>query len=174
MGKPGIDKPARSAAAAVASGIATGRALRAIASFEALKGGVALAAGLGLLSLLHQDLHRIAVSLIGHVGLDPGAHYPAMVLREVDQLRDARLSSLLLAVGAYALVRLTEAYGLWHGRSWGEWLGALSGALYVPFEVRHLMHRPTALAAAVLAVNLAVVGFLAWQLWRQRQRSGPG
>ena len=167
-------QPARSAAAAVAAGMATGRALRAIAGFEALKGGVALAAGLGLLSLVHHDLHRIAASLIGHVGLHPGGHYPAMVLREVDQLRDAKLSSLLLVLAAYAIVRLSEAYGLWHGRSWGEWLGALSGALYVPFEVRHLMHRPTALAAAVLAANLVIVGFLAWQLWHQRGLSKPG
>ncbi len=52
------------------------RALRTIAILEAVKGVVALLAGLGLLGLLHHDLHRAAVSLIGHVGLNPGERYP--------------------------------------------------------------------------------------------------
>lgn len=145
------------------------RALRAIAAFEAVKGVVALAASLGFLSLLHRDLHQIAASLIGHVGLNPGAHYPAMVLRDVDQLVGANLRPLFLAACVYVLVRLLEAYGLWNERAWGEWLGAASGAMYVPFELRHLVHRPTLATAVVIALNLAVVGFLGWQLWSRRR-----
>jgi uncharacterized membrane protein (DUF2068 family) len=110
-----------------------------------------------------------AVSLIGHIGLDVDAHYPALVLHGVDQLRDAGVRSLLLVAGGYALVRLVEAYGLWRERRWGEWLGVLSGALYIPFEVRHLLHRPTWTSAAVIAANLAVVMFLGWQLWHRRR-----
>ena len=144
-----------------------GPALHAIAGFEALKGIVALAAGLGFLSLLHQDLHHIAVSLIGHIGLDPGGHYPVIILNDVDKLLAANRVSLILAVSAYVLVRFLEAYGLWNERPWGEWLGALSGALYIPFELRHLIHGPTLATAAVVVVNIAVVGFLAWQLWRR-------
>jgi len=143
-------------------------ALRTIAGIELVKGVVALAACVGLLGLLHHDLHGVAASLIGHVGLDPGAHYPSMILHDIDLLRDANLRSLMLAVWAYALVRFVEAYGLWNERVWGEWLGALAGALYVPFELRHMIHRPTLATAAVIAFNVAVVGFLGWQLWRQR------
>jgi uncharacterized membrane protein (DUF2068 family) len=145
------------------------RALRSIAAVEALKGIVALAAGLGLIGLLHRDLHHIAASLIGHIGLDPGERYPAMVLRSVDALRSASLRSLLLTVSAYASVRLLEAYGLWRDRTWGKWLGALSGALYVPFEVRHFAYRPTFATAVVIALNVGVVGFLAWQISRERR-----
>jgi uncharacterized membrane protein (DUF2068 family) len=147
---------------------ASRRALRAIAGFEALKGLVALAASLGLLSLLHHDLHHLALSLIGHLGLDPGAPFPALLLRDVDKLLAADRGSLLLAAGAYVTLRWAEAYGLWKQRRWGEWLGALSGALYLPFELRHMLHRPTLATALVIAANLAVVGFLAWLLWRQR------
>jgi hypothetical protein len=81
------------------------RALRAIAAFEAIKGAVALAASLGFLGLLHHDPHRLAASLIGHIGLDPGAHYPAIVLRDVDQLLGANLRSLVLAVSGYVRAR---------------------------------------------------------------------
>src|SRR5258708_6752816 len=110
-------------------------ALRAIAAVEAVKGITAIAAPIGLLGVLHHGLHQVATALIGHIGLDPGAHYPRVVLRAVDALRDTNLRSLILAAFAYALVRLLEAYGLWRGRAWGEWLGALSASLYVPFEV---------------------------------------
>lgn len=148
---------------------ASRQALRVIAGFEAFKGLLALAAGLGLLSLLHHDLHHLALSLIGHLGLDPGAPYPALILRDVDKLLTADLAPLLFVAGGYVTVRFFEAYGLWHQRTWGEWLGALSGALYLPFELRHMILQPTFATAAVIATNLAVVGFLAWLLWRQRR-----
>lgn len=144
------------------------RALRSIAAFEAVKGLTAIAATLGLLSLLHHDLHHIAVALIGHIGLDPGAHYPALLIHDLDALRAAKLRPLLLAAACYVLVRFFEAYGLWRQRRWGEWLGALSGAIYVPFELRHVLHTPSLAGVLVLLSNLAVVGFLGWQLFRER------
>ena len=142
------------------------RALRTIAVFEAIKGGTALAASLGFFSLLHHDLHRAAVALISHFGLDPGDHYPAIVLRLADALADANLRTLVLLATGYVVLRFTEAYGLWHERRWGEWLGALSGALYVPFELRHLLHSPSWESGAVLAANLAVVAYLGSHLRR--------
>jgi uncharacterized membrane protein (DUF2068 family) len=148
-------------------------ALRAIAAVEAVKGITAIAAAVGLLGVLHHGLHQVATALIGHIGLDPGAHYPPVVLRAVDALRNANLRSLILAAFAYALVRLLEAYGLWRERAWGEWLGALSAALYVPFEVRHLTHRPTVVAVVVIAGNVAIVTYLARQLWRRPTRPLP-
>jgi uncharacterized membrane protein (DUF2068 family) len=77
---------------------------------------------------------------------------------------------LVVIATAYIAIRFLEAYGLWYERAWGEWLGALSAGLYVPFEVRHLLHRPSFISAAVLAGNAFVVGFLAYQLWRRRKR----
>lgn len=144
------------------------RALRTIAAFEALKGVTAAAASVGMLGLLHHDLHHLAEALIGHIGLDPGAHYPLLLLHYVDVLRDANLRSLMAVAAVYVLVRGAEAWGLWFGHSWGEWLGALSGAIYVPFELRHLLHHATVTSAIVLASNVAIVVFLGWQLWRRR------
>lgn len=150
------------------------RALRAIAAFEALKGTLALAASLGFLGLWHHDLHRLAASLIGHVGLSPGDRYPALLLRDIDQLLGADLRALVAAAFAYVTVRFVEAYGLWKQRPWGEWLGALSGALYVPFELRHFLHAPTATTALVIVANVAVVTYLGRRLWRRRSPSPPG
>jgi uncharacterized membrane protein (DUF2068 family) len=148
------------------------RAQRLIALFEALKGLGALAASIGLLSLLHHDLRHMVEVMIGHFGLDPGGHYPMALLHYATLLQDASVQSLVMLATAYVALRLTEAYGLWKDRAWGEWLGALSGAIYVPFEVRHLLHRPSALSAAVVLANVLIIAFLAWQLWRRRATGG--
>jgi uncharacterized membrane protein (DUF2068 family) len=147
--------------------LAERRTLRLIASFEAAKGFGALAVSLGLLSLVHRDLRGIVLNLIGNIGFDPEAHYPAMLLHYVEIFAAADKVPLLVLVAVYVLVRLSEAWGLWFQMPWGEWLGALSGALYVPFEVRHLLRIQSWASALLLAGNLAVVAYLGWLLWRR-------
>ncbi len=163
-----IEAAEAQAAAVTTHPLAERRALRLIALFEAVKGFGALAVSLGLLSLLHSDLRGIVVNLIGNIGFDPEAHYPAMLLHYVDVFMVANKVPLLLLVAAYVVVRLSEAWGLWFQLPWGEWLGALSGTLYVPFEVRHLLHERSWASALLLGGNLAVVGYLGWLLWRRR------
>ena len=148
--------------------VAKRRTLRAIAVFEAIKGIAALAAVIGVFDLMHHDVRRLAMALIGRFGLNPDARYPSMLLHYADLLPGADVRSLAILAFGYILVRLLEAYGLWNDRAWGEWLGALSGGLYIPFEIGHLMHRASIVNGAVLAGNVFVVSFLAYQLWRRR------
>jgi uncharacterized membrane protein (DUF2068 family) len=69
----------------------------------------------------------------------------------------------------YAAVRLVEAYGLWRERSWAEWLAALSGAVYVPFELYELFRRATWFKFGALAINLIVVAYMVRLLYEGRQ-----
>lgn len=144
--------------------------LKSVAVFEALKGLAALGGLLGLLGLMHHDLHRLALELIGHFGLDPAAHYPALMLQAVDRLNATPLRTLELLGAAYVITRWTEAWGLWHDHAWGEWFGALSGGVYIPFELRHLAHKPSWQAALVVLLNAALVTVLLLRL-RQRART---
>ncbi|HSQ05589.1 MAG TPA: DUF2127 domain-containing protein [Burkholderiales bacterium] len=143
--------------------------LRAIALFEAIKGVSALAALIGVLDLMHHDVRHLAIELIGHFGLNPDARYPSILLHYADLLPHANVQSLVILALAYITARLLESYGLWNDRAWGEWLGALSGGIYVPFEVVHLMHRPSVITEVVLAANVFVVSFLLNRLWRRRK-----
>ena len=147
---------------------ATRRALRTIALFEAAKGVAALAAIVGVLRLVHHDVRHLALELIGRFGLSPETRYPSILLHYADLLPGANVRALLYMASAYILLRMLEAYGLWNDRSWGEWLAALSGAIYIPFEVRHLLHRPSVIGALVLGANVAIVGFLVFRLWRRK------
>src|SRR5436190_19221006 len=108
---------------------------RIIAVYEAAKGALVLAAGCGLLSLLHRDAEAAAESLLEHFHLDPAAHYPRIFLHAASNLTDARLVLLALGAFVYALVRFVEAFGLWRRRRWAEWFAAVSGAVYVPIEI---------------------------------------
>ncbi len=144
--------------------------MHTIATFEAAKGVAALAALLGWLSLMHHDVHRLALELIGHFGLDPQAHYPELLLHYVDTLNGTPLCTTVLLGSAYAVLRWIEAIGLWLGRAWGEWIGALGSGVYVPFELMHLRHAPTWQGAVVVCCNVAIVLFLGGRLWRRRAR----
>jgi uncharacterized membrane protein (DUF2068 family) len=154
--------------------VARRRTLRAIAAFEALKGIAALAAVIGLLDLMHHDVRQVAMALIGRFGLNPDARYASILLHYADLLPGANVRLLVFVAFAYILVRMLEAYGLWNALAWGEWLGVLSGGLYIPFEIGHFIRRPSLVNAAVLAGNVFVVGFLARQLSRRRRSEIAG
>ena len=144
------------------------RTLRSIALFEGLKGLAALALGLGLLELLHRDLHQWVLDWVTRFGFHPTQPLAALLLQYADVLNATPLDLLEGMLALYLGLRLAEAYGLWHQRAWAEWLGALSGGMYVPFEVRHLWHAPDLTGLALLVLNVLIVGFLAWRLWRRR------
>lgn len=119
-----------------------------------------LLSGFGALSLIHRNLHAIAEQLIAHLHLNPAKHYPRIFLDAADQMTDPRLWMLAILAMAYALMRFVEAYGLWRGRRWAEWFAAISGAIYVPFELYELATEVTLLAAMALVVNLLIVAFM--------------
>ncbi|WP_394790304.1 DUF2127 domain-containing protein [Rhodoferax sp.] len=144
-------------------------ALHAIAIFEALKGFAALAALVGVLDLLHHDVRQLAIELVGRFGLNPDGHYPSLLLHYADLLPDANVHQLVLLGSAYVTLRLVEAYGLWNDKTWGELLAALSGGLYIPFELGHLLHHPTLVAALVCIGNLLLVAYLVYRLWSRRR-----
>jgi len=156
-----------------AAGRATGTraAIRAVAVVEALKGIVALLAASGLLAFVHEDLSDLAVRLVEHAHLNPASKWPHVFLDAVSRLDEPHLILLALGAAAYALLRLFEAYGLFKGRAWAEWLSASSGAIYVPFEIGEVIRQPEPLTWALLALNLAVVAVMARALWQRRAAS---
>ena len=143
------------------------RTLHVIAFFEATKGLAACAGLIGVLDLLHQDVRAVVMALIGRFGLDPEAHYPSLLLHYAELLPNADVHMLVALGLAYIALRFLEAAGLWLNKAWGEYLGALSGGVYVPFELIHLVHEPSLLNLTVVLVNVGVVGYLTYSLWQR-------
>ena len=133
-----------------------------MAAFEAAKGLLVMATGLGLLSLLHHDVQRAAESVVRHLHLNPARHYPRVFLEAAARVTDTRLWLLASGAAAYAVIRGVEAYGLWRARVWAEWFAILSGAIYLPIEIYALIHHATALKAVVLLINVGIVGYVCY------------
>ena len=157
------DRPSGAAPAAVRS--LSGRrhtafGVRAVALFEAVKGLLVVAVGLGLAALAGKDVQAASEVLLRQLHLDPEG-LPSVFLRSASQVSDKQLVMLAALAATYAVARLLEAYGLWHGWRWAQWLAALSGAIYLPLEVYELASGPTRLKLFALVANLCVVGYMA-------------
>ncbi len=142
-----------------------------VAIFEAAKGVIVLAVGLGLFRLIHRDVEAGAERLARHLHFNPASHYPRILIDAAGRLDDTHLR--LLAIGAlvYAAIRFIEAFGLWLDRRWAEWFAAISGGIYLPVEIYELWEAVTWPRVTVLTVNSIIVVYLVQVL--VRGRGGP-
>lgn len=95
-----------------------------------------LAAGFGLASFLHRDTERIAELLVSHLHLNPANDHARIFVELASNLSSDRLRTL-------------------------AGLAALSGAVYVPFELYELYLSVSWLKLAALIVNVVVVAYMA-------------
>jgi uncharacterized membrane protein (DUF2068 family) len=142
------------------------RTLRLVALMESIKGAIVFGAGFGLLSLLHHDVRHLAESLVTRLNIDRERHFAGVFLNAASKVTDARLWGFAALALAYSAIRFTEGYGLWFNRRWAAWLGAVSGAIYIPVEAYELWHKPSALKFGTLVFNVALVAYLVWTLRR--------
>jgi uncharacterized membrane protein (DUF2068 family) len=79
------------------------------------------------------------------------------------------MSRVELATEAYLALVLLEGIGLWMHKRWAEWLVVLAGAALIPVEIWKLFSAPRNawLVIGALAMNVFIVGYLAYQLRRR-------
>jgi uncharacterized membrane protein (DUF2068 family) len=145
------------------------RVLRAVALFELFKGIFVVAMGICALALVHKDVWLYAESLLALLHISTDHRSAQMFLDFADSVTDARLWAAASIAFAYAVLRFTEAYGLWKGRTWAEWVALVSGALLLPLEIRELMRGLSAFRAALLLGNLAVVLYMLYVIRSNRR-----
>jgi uncharacterized membrane protein (DUF2068 family) len=120
-----------------------------------------------VLALIPREARHLALELVGRLHLNPGKSHPSVFVRLLEDTSSAQLWLIAALVVVYAMVRFLEAYGLWRSRPWAEWLAAVSGAIYVPFELYELYRGVSLIKLAALAANLAIVAFMVYLLRRR-------
>jgi uncharacterized membrane protein (DUF2068 family) len=145
------------------------RVLRAVAAFEFFKGTFVVLMGLCALALVHKDVWLYAESLLARLHISTDRRYALLFLDFADNITDARLWAVARIAFTYSLLRFTEAYGLWKGRTWAEWVALVSGTLLLPLEIREMMRGITWLRSAMLIGNLAVVIYMLYVIRANRR-----
>lgn len=119
-----------------------------------------LAVGFGSLSFLGQNTALLAEHLVTRLHLNPASHYPQIFIHAMADVTNTRLWWIAGFSALYATLRFVEAYGLWKAYRWAEWLAALSGAIYIPFECYEIIHHASGLKIAALAINVVIVAYM--------------
>jgi uncharacterized membrane protein (DUF2068 family) len=146
--------------------------LKAVALFECFKGIFVALMGLCALALVHKDVWLYAESLLALFHISTDRRSAQLFLDFADNVTDARLWAAARIAFAYSALRFTEAYGLWKGRTWAEWVALVSGALLLPLEIRELSRGVTLLRSALFIGNLAVVLFMLYVIRTNRRERG--
>ncbi|HVM48999.1 MAG TPA: DUF2127 domain-containing protein [Candidatus Acidoferrum sp.] len=142
--------------------------LRSIAVLEAVKGVLAIAAGCGVISLRHTDLHSVIDTFLVRHRINPDTHYRHLFIESFARMTHQHVAQVAGLAFAYGLIRLVEAYGLWNARHWAEWFAVISAGVYLPMEIAHLLRHPTHLTLAITCFNILIVVYLARLLQKQR------
>jgi len=137
------------------------RLVVAIGVFKLVKCGLLTALGLGWLlggargnSLLHAA--RWTGALAAH-------HAVRSAITRLTSLDSHLLRELALASFFYAVVFAVEGTGLLMRKRWAEWLTVVVTASFIPLELYELLRRPGAGKAFAIALNIAIVSYLAWR-----------
>ncbi len=143
--------------------VAAERGLRALMLVAA---AVALAAAASSRDALVAKVSAVLASaqpLAAQLGWDMEHSHTVELLRTATSSSVSAYALAAVALGAYASVQLVEAWGLWGGWRWEEYLAVVATGLFVPLEVFEVVSRPSPLRAVALVVNVAVVAYLVFK-----------
>ncbi len=136
------------------------KGVRTVATIEFTKGVIVVLAGLGLLSIRHKSIWGVAESFLEFFHISPHHHYVGVFIDLVSKISDVHLWKLAVAASIYAILRFIEAFGLWYALPWAEWMAAITGGIYIPFELADLFRRVTSFRLLVIIINTIIVLYM--------------
>ena len=134
--------------------------VRLIALFKLLKGVLLIAVGVAALKLLHTDIASLVESWVAVLGLDQNSRFVGRTLSTAAALTPNRVRDLIVGSFLYGGLFLTEGIGLWLLKRWAMWFTVIITGSFLPLEIYELTRHPSAGKIGLLAVNLALVGYL--------------
>lgn len=151
-------------------------ALRVIIAYKLAKAGVQLVlAGVVLYGARHgmaAKLERLAHEIQHHTVNALSIRLGTLLVR-LTSLRGG-LWRVGLALVGDGLFTAFEGWALLRGYRWAPWLVVMATASFVPFELFALARHPRVGRFILLAVNLAIVVYLAWRARREQRSEASG
>ncbi len=134
------------------------KGLKAVAVLELAKGVFAILGAAWLLYTLGQNWEIALDSLIQRFA--PSLTLPGRISELLAGFNNERQIIAVVALLSYGVLHSVEGYGLWLALPWAEWLGTISGGIYIPFEIWEMLEHPSGFTATVLAINTLIVAYL--------------
>jgi uncharacterized membrane protein (DUF2068 family) len=144
------------------------RGLLLIAAFKLCKGFALLAVGFGARHLLSHDISAGVEHWLDLLRIDPHNHYIHLLLQKIANVDDHKLKQLRAGTFFYAALFLLEGTGLALRQRWAEYVTIISTGSLIPIEIYEIVKHFSVLKVAFLAVNIAVVIYLVFELRRNR------
>jgi uncharacterized membrane protein (DUF2068 family) len=156
--------------------VARGRSdswLYLIGTFKLVKALVLIGIATGALELLRrggagQGLYRV----LTYLPVERNGRLAGWLVRQFSALTPHRLLVVSIAAAVYGLLFAIEGIGLVLRRRWGEIVTVIITSSFIPLEVYEAVRRASIGKAVVIALNLAVVGYLIWRLRGERKDRG--
>ncbi|MDQ8184668.1 DUF2127 domain-containing protein [Pelagicoccus sp. SDUM812002] len=134
------------------------KGLKAVAVLEITKGLFAILGAAWLLYTLGQNWEIALSSMIERFA--PSLALPGRISVLLAGFNNERQTIAAIALLAYGVLHSIEGYGLWLALHWAEWLGTISGGIYIPFEIWEMFEHPSWFTATVLVINILIVAYL--------------
>ena len=132
-----------------------------IGVFKLVKGLLLLAAGIGILKLMHKDIAEVVEHWINVLRVDPDNHYIHGLAVKALHLNNRKLEELSAGTFLYAGLFLTEGTGLLLRKRWAQYFTIIVTGSLLPLEIYAFVYRTTIVKAIMIVVNAAVVAYLA-------------
>jgi len=143
------------------------RLLTLIVVFKFFKGALLIAVALGARHLMNHDVSDFADHLVDAFRVDPNNRYIEALLVKLQFLSAKQLKELSIGSFFYAAIVLTEGTGLVLRKHWAEYFTIIVTASFLPLEILELAHRVTGVKIAVMAINLAILGYLIARVFKK-------
>ena len=140
--------------------------LTAIGVFKLLKGVVLVAVGIGALRLVNKDVAAEVYRWANAFRVDPGNRYLHLLLARLSIVNEKNLKEFSVGTFFYSGLFLTEGTGLLLRKHWAEYFTIIVTGSAIPLEIYELIRRATYVKGIVLALNVAIVAYLAMTVRR--------
>jgi uncharacterized membrane protein (DUF2068 family) len=138
-----------------------------IAVFKLVKGCLLVAAGIGVLRLVHRDVANVFTQWIDVLRVDPDNRYAHALLAKVLSLDDRKLREIGAGTFFYAALFFTEGFGLLLQKRWAQYFTIIVTASLLPLEIFEMIRHASGGKAAIILLNVAIVVYLAIRLRRE-------
>ena len=141
-----------------------------IGTFKLLKATLLVAAGIGILKLLHKDIGDVVEHWIEVLRIDPDNRLVHSLLVKTFSVDDHRLKEIGVGTFCYAGVFLTEGSGLLLKQLWAQYFTVIVTGSFLPLEVYELLRHMNVAKIFVILINVTIVAYLSLNLRRNQHK----